>query len=79
MDVFKKECGPNATDNYTIRQYSKSISHTITGIGKVTMCKAYKSISESYTVEDGITELGDGCFSFASIKRIALPHKSLFG
>ena len=77
MDVFKKECGPNATDNYTIRQYSKSISHTITGIGKVTMCKAYKSISESYTVEDGITELGDGCFSFASIKRIALPQTLL--
>lgn len=81
MSKYSKPCGPNATDNfddYTKWQYSEtaSRSHDIIGTGKVTTCNATgrRNYSDSIYVKEGITELGDRCFSYSSINDIRLPN-----
>lgn len=79
MKEVTKKCGPDSTDNYTYWDArDTSFSHTIKGVGKVTVCQVVNrsrnsKYDESYTIEDGITELGDGSMNYSSITSIRLP------
>lgn len=73
-----EKCGPSAYDNFNdfvIISGTRIRSHTITGIGIVNSCSAYNtSNQEPYTIEEGITELGDKCFDKTSINSVSLPQ-----
>lgn len=80
MAEYSKKCGPEAYDNYDgYTSYSNSSKkyrhHTITGKGVVERCYVMSNFNyeDSYTVNEGITELGDGCFSKYCVNSIYLP------
>lgn len=76
---YNKKCGPNAVDNCDdyVHYYDDSYhrSHSIEGTGSITSCKVrgYSKDFDTYTIESGITELGDGCFSKSSVSSVSLP------
>lgn len=75
MAKYSRKCGPNATDecdDYSPNDYR---FHRIYGDGSVTNCYAQQSSSynDSFDIQDGITELCDGCFSYPSVESIYLP------
>ena len=82
MAKYSDYCGPEASDNYN--EFSTRYrsgekydyrSHTVRGKGIVTSCAARNFNDEevSYSIERGIIELGDNCFSKSSIYNISLP------
>lgn len=82
MAKYSDYCGPEASDNYN--EFSTRYrsgekydyrSHTVRGKGIITSCAARNFNDEevSYSIERGITELGDNCFSKFSIYNISLP------
>ena len=83
MSKYSKKCGIEANDNYddysTCYISGRKVNyryHTITGKGKVQRCSASSihNYEDAYAIEEGITELGDNCFSKSSISRISLPN-----
>lgn len=83
MSKYSKECGPQAIDNYDdyrdIKYYGRGFvserSHIVEGIGMVTSCnvRGCYNDEDSYSISDGITEIGDGCFSKSSVSNVTLP------
>ena len=80
---YNTECGPNAIDYYNdyTRRYDGADyrSHWIEGTGSITCCTAngYSRDIEVYSIQSGITELCDGCFSHSSISSVSLPSTLL--
>lgn len=83
MSKYSEKCGPDAIDSfddYERKNYaSKGVvyerAHKVTGHGAITSCNVrntYRDI-DLYAVLDGITELGDGCFSKSSVTSVMLP------
>ena len=75
---YNTKCGPNAVDNYDSYVYyddSYHRSHSIEGTGLITSCnvRGYSKDFDTYTIQSGITELGDGCFSKSSVSNVTLP------
>lgn len=76
---YNAKCGPNAIDKYddyyrwNDGKYDRS--HYVEGIGSVNSCNGRygSSYSDDYSIQSGITELGDGCFSISSVRSVSLP------
>lgn len=75
---YNMKCGPNAIDYYDAYvNYGDSFhrSHEIEGTGSITSCnvRGYSKDFDTYTIQSGITELSDGCFSKSSVSNVNLP------
>lgn len=87
MAEYSKQCGPNAVDEYDkytvfektndrgriYKVYTRS--HNVTGNGIMTSSNVSSGSyhDDKYYIDEGITELGDGCLSHSSIDYISLP------
>ena len=73
MALQSRKCGPNATDEW--EDYPHYRSHSISGEGSITSCCARQNSNDedSFAIQDGITELCDGCFNYLSVRTISLP------
>ena len=75
---YNTKCGPNAVDYYDgYVNFGDSYrrSHSVEGTGSITSCnvRGYSKDFDTYTIQSGITELGDGCFSKSSVSYVSLP------
>ncbi len=83
MAKYSYNCGLESSDNYddfttfirSGRKY-RSRSHVVSGKGVVNGCAARDCSDEevTYSIGQGITELGDNCLSKSSIYGISLPE-----
>lgn len=83
MAKYSYNCGLESSDNYddftTFSRSGKkyySRSHIVSGKGVVSGCAArnYSNEEVTYSIGQGITELGDNCLSKSSIYGISLPE-----
>jgi len=74
MSKYKEKCGPNAIDEFN--DYSNSYrKHVVSGTGIIEKCHVtdINSYKDSYTICEGITEVGDKCFNKQQIESVKLP------